>query len=83
MPVEAALTANMLYIQNDDKPGFIGRLGTLLGEQGQNISDFRLGRVAGGDHAVALVSLDGAVSDSTLKQINDIELVKKAVRLSF
>jgi hypothetical protein len=48
----------MIYIVNDDQPGFIGRLGTTLGEAGVNIGTFNLGRRAAGGEAVALVSVD-------------------------
>jgi D-3-phosphoglycerate dehydrogenase len=42
--VEAELAGDMLYIVNEDAPGFIGRLGTTLGEAGVNIGTFHLGR---------------------------------------
>ena len=41
--MEAELGENMLYITNKDKPGFIGRLGTLLGTSELNIATFNLG----------------------------------------
>ena len=44
--IEAELKGHMLYIVNDDKPGFIGRIGTLLGSHGINIGTFNLGRPA-------------------------------------
>ena len=44
--IEAELGRHMLYVTNQDKPGFIGRLGTLLGEAGINIATFHLGRSA-------------------------------------
>src|SRR5690606_15382779 len=44
VPIEAALAKDMLFIRNEDKPGLIGGLGTILGNAGQNIADFRLGR---------------------------------------
>ena len=46
--VEADLAGNMLYIVNEDAPGFIGRLGTTLGAAGVNIGTFHLGRRCGG-----------------------------------
>ena len=52
----------MLYVINEDKPGFIGRLGTLLGEAGVNIATFTLGRDQAGGAAIALVAVDGAVA---------------------
>ncbi len=42
--VEAELTGPMLFIVNEDKPGFIGRLGSTLGAAGVNIGTFHLGR---------------------------------------
>ena len=45
----------MLYIVNEDAPGFIGRLGTLLGEAGVNIGTFHLGRREAGGEAVLLL----------------------------
>src|SRR3546814_15440046 len=50
--VEADLEGNMLYIVNEDKPGFIGRLGSTLGEEGVNIGTFHLGRRSAGGEAV-------------------------------
>ena len=51
--VEADLVGDMLYVVNADAPGFIGRIGTLLGEAGVNIGTFHLGRRAAGGEAVA------------------------------
>ncbi len=83
VPIEAALSKNMLFIRNDDKPGLIGALGTLLGNAGQNIADFRLGRADGGDSAVCLVTLDGAVDDALFKKVCDLPHVKTAKLLHF
>ena len=56
--VEAELDGPMMYIVNEDAPGFIGRIGTLLGENGINIGTFNLGRRnAGGELASARVFL--------------------------
>jgi len=67
--LEAELTPNMLFIRNEDKPGLIGRLGTLLGEAGINIANFNLGRSSPGATAVCLVAVDGAVEASVLDQV--------------
>jgi D-3-phosphoglycerate dehydrogenase len=55
--VEADLAGPMLYIVNNDAPGFIGKLGTTLGSAGINIATFNLGRRAAGGEAVALVAV--------------------------
>jgi D-3-phosphoglycerate dehydrogenase len=83
VPIEAALTSHMLFIRNEDKPGMIGGLGTLLSGAGQNIADFRLGRVASGGAAVALVALDTAVPDALFEQIKALPQIRQAVRLKF
>src|SRR5690606_27742361 len=51
--MDAELTPSMLYVTNEDKPGHIGRLGTLLGQLGINIANFNLGRAAVGGDAIA------------------------------
>ena len=56
--IEADLEGHMLYIVNEDAPGFIGRIGTLLGEAGINIGTFHLGRREAGGEAVLLLSVD-------------------------
>lgn len=83
VPIEAALTPHMLFIRNEDKPGMIGALGTLLSQSGQNIADFRLGRIASGGAAVALVALDAAVSDDLFEKIKAIPQIKQVARLKF
>ena len=81
--IEAAITPHMLLIQNDDKPGMIGALGTALANAGVNIADFRLGRVAEGQKAVALVSTDTGVNDELFKTLKAIPQIRTIQRLSF
>ena len=73
----------MLYITNRDKPGFIGRLGTLLGDQGVNIATFHLGRLTAGSDAIALIEVDQPVTDGILEQIRAIKDVVQAAALAF
>ena len=74
--VEAELAGNMLYIVNEDAPGFIGRLGTTLGEAGINIGTFHLGRQQAGGDAVLLLSVDTPVQADTLETIHNLPGVK-------
>ncbi len=83
VPVEVRLSEHMLFIRNQDKPGLIGILGTLLGEAGFNIVDFHLGRQECGKNAICLVALDEAVSAEVLAQISDLPQVESVKRLSF
>ncbi|QAY76251.1 phosphoglycerate dehydrogenase [Sphingosinicella sp. BN140058] len=81
--VEAELENDMIYIVNEDAPGFIGRLGTLLGESGINIATFNLGRRAAGGEAVALISVDSPVGQESAARIKAIPGVRIATPLRF
>jgi D-3-phosphoglycerate dehydrogenase len=81
--VEAELTGSMIYIVNQDAPGFIGKLGTALGEAGINIATFNLGRRAAGGEAVALVAVDGDVPPDVVKTLCALEGVREVVPLNF
>jgi len=81
--VEAELRGSMIYIVNTDTPGFIGRLGTTLGEAGINIATFNLGRREALGEAVALVAVDGEVSSEMVARLARLEGVRDVVALRF
>ncbi|HET8611791.1 MAG TPA: phosphoglycerate dehydrogenase [Sphingomonas sp.] len=81
--VEADLAGPMLYIVNEDAPGFIGRLGTTLGEAGVNIGTFHLGRRDAGGEAVLLLSVDTAVPEPLLWQVCRLPGVRQVKALRF
>ena len=83
VPIEVALQPNMIFIRNDDKPGMIGELGTLLGQEGVNVADFRLGRKDNVSGAICLVALDAPVSDELFEKIKGQSQIKSAKRLNF
>ncbi|HSK41025.1 MAG TPA: NAD(P)-dependent oxidoreductase, partial [Arenibaculum sp.] len=83
VPIEAELSPSMLYIRNEDKPGFIGALGTTLGQAGVNIATFHLGRTAPGETAIALVSVDQTVEGKLLAKVSSIPGVVTAKPLVF
>lgn len=83
VPIEVALQPNMIFIRNDDKPGMIGELGTLLGEEGVNVADFRLGRKDETSGAICLVAVDVPVNDDLFEKIKGQSQIKSAQRLSF
>jgi D-3-phosphoglycerate dehydrogenase / 2-oxoglutarate reductase len=78
--IEAPLEGTVLTIRNQDVPGVIGRVGTILGEHNINIANFALGR-AGHDHrlppgtALAVVQVDGEVTESVLRALNRVEAI--------
>jgi D-3-phosphoglycerate dehydrogenase / 2-oxoglutarate reductase len=81
--IEAEFGPHMLYVTNDDKPGFIGRLGTLLGENKVNIATFHLGRDKPGGSAIALVQVDQPLSVDLTAKIAAVEGVVQAKALGF
>ncbi|MEJ0060071.1 MAG: phosphoglycerate dehydrogenase [Terricaulis sp.] len=83
MQLEAAFHPVMLFINNSDKPGFIGALGTLLGEAGINIATFHLGRENAGADAIALVGVDQVVADDVLAKLKALPQVRYAKVIRF
>ena len=81
--IEVRLAPHMLYVRNEDKPGFIGALGGLLGDAGINIATFHLGRERPGGDAIALVEVDTAVPAKVLKQIEALPQVLQVKPLVF
>ncbi|USQ96903.1 phosphoglycerate dehydrogenase [Caulobacter sp. RL271] len=83
MELDAGFSPAMLYINNLDKPGFIGALGMLLGEAGVNIATFNLGRLSADEDAIALVGVDQAPAAELLAKIQALPHVKEARALTF
>jgi D-3-phosphoglycerate dehydrogenase len=83
LKVDAEFAPSMIYISNEDKPGFIGRFATTLGDAGLNIATFALGRDRPGGQAIALVEVDGVVPADVLAGIQTIPGVKQAKPLTF
>ena len=81
--VEAELEGEMIYIVNEDAPGFIGRLGTTLGEAGVNIGTFNLGRRAAGGEAVALISVDSHIEPAVVQRLQALPGVRTVKPLRF
>jgi D-3-phosphoglycerate dehydrogenase len=73
----------MLYIVNRDAPGFIGRIGSLLGEEGINIGTFHLGRRDAGGEAVLLLSVDQPIPPAVIERAEKLEGVKTVKALAF
>jgi len=81
--IEAELGPRMLFVTNQDKAGFIGKLGSVLGDNGVNIATFHLGREAANGSALALIQVDEEVSGKTLQELHAIPEVLQAYSLSF
>ncbi|MCS6986821.1 MAG: phosphoglycerate dehydrogenase [Sphingomonadaceae bacterium] len=81
--VEADFAPRMLFIANEDKPGFIGRLGTTLGDAGVNIGTFHLGRRHAGGEAILLLSVDQPIPPALLARVAALPGVRTARALGF
>ena len=81
--IEAELGPNMLFITNEDKPGFIGSLGSILSNAKINIATFHLGRTKVGGDAIALIEIDEPVSSKLIEELNNIPHVKNVKPLNF
>jgi D-3-phosphoglycerate dehydrogenase len=81
--MDAEFAPSMIYVTNEDKPGFIGRFAGLLGNAGINIATFALGRHDKGADAICLVEVDGDVPADVLAEIQKIPAVRQAKSLRF
>ena len=79
--VEAPLAGTLLFIANEDQPGVIGEVGTILGRHQVNIANFALGRGEGGAVGVVNVDEDAATTgalDRALDAIRQVSAVRDA-----
>ena len=83
MALEADFHPVMLLINNRDKPGFIGALGTMLGEANINIATFHLGRQAADQDAIAVVGVDQFVPDAIQQKLRALPHVRYVKVLQF
>lgn len=81
--LEAGFATNMLYVNNEDKPGLIGNLGQLLGDAGVNIANFHLGRNDAKTDAIALLEVDQLVSEELAQKVAKLPSVKQVKVLKF
>jgi D-3-phosphoglycerate dehydrogenase len=85
---EAPLSGHLIFLMNDDVPGVIGHVGSVLGRNKVNIANFTLGRQENADpgkhlKAVALVETDQPVSESLLSQLLENKAVQSARVVEF
>ncbi len=81
--MDAEFGQSMIYITNLDKPGFIGRFSSTLGEAGINIATFHVGREAPGGNAIALIEIDGELPPDVLAKVRALPQVQQARPLKF
>ncbi|MCA3262551.1 MAG: phosphoglycerate dehydrogenase [Telmatospirillum sp.] len=83
VPIEAEFSASMLYVRNQDKPGFIGSIGRLFGDSAINIASFNLGRQTRGGEAICLIAVDQPIGEALLEKIRALPQVLRARALRF
>ena len=77
-PVEARPSGVLLVLENTDRPGMVGRIGTLLGEHGVNIATMSLSRNQAGGTALTVLNLDTAPDEKLLREIGASEDIHSA-----
>jgi D-3-phosphoglycerate dehydrogenase len=81
--MDAEFGSSMIYITNEDKPGFIGKFSSTLGDAGINIATFHVGREVPGGSAVALIEIDGELPPDVLAKVRALPQVQQARPLKF
>ena len=77
-PVEARPHGVVLVLENTDRPGMVGRIGTVLGEHGVNIATMSLSRNQAGGTALTVLNLDSRPGDKLLQKIGESEDIRSA-----
>jgi D-3-phosphoglycerate dehydrogenase len=81
--LEGEVAKDMIFAVNNDTPGFIGALGTVLGDANVNIATFNLGRHEEGGEAIVLVAVDQPATSAVINDIMELPHVKHVAALSF
>ncbi len=81
--MDAEFGPSMIYITNRDKPGFIGKFSSTLGDAGINIATFHVGRETAGGDAIALIEIDGELPSDVLSKVRALPQVQQAKPLRF
>ena len=77
-PVDFIPSGHMLFTLHWDKPGVIGAVGNLLGNNNVNIAAMHVGRHRQGDYALMVLSLDSPIPEPILKQIDSLEHIEQS-----
>jgi D-3-phosphoglycerate dehydrogenase len=76
--IDADPSGYLLIISNEDKPGVVGKVGTILGDNKVNIAGIYLGRQTRGGKAISIINIDNAISDKIINEIKKIPAIKEA-----
>ena len=81
--LECNFGPHMLYVTNNDKPGFVGHVGTILANAGINMGTFHLGRIAQGGDAISIIETDGEVPKAVMDEVAKVPNVVQVKQLKF
>lgn len=77
--VDVIPSGHLLYVRHHDRPGVIGRVGTLLGQEGVNIATMQVGRSAEGGAAIMMLSIDKPAEEESLRQLEGLEEIDSVI----
>ncbi|MBU1862591.1 MAG: phosphoglycerate dehydrogenase [Candidatus Omnitrophica bacterium] len=81
--IDAVLEGVMLCIHNQDIPGMVGEIGTMLGTSNVNIAEMSLGRKKEGDVAITIINTDQVIPNEILEKIKKLKNIVGAIVVSF
>ncbi|MFL5607121.1 MAG: phosphoglycerate dehydrogenase [Gemmatimonadaceae bacterium] len=81
--VDVAPRDTLIILTNNDVPGVIGRVGTLLGDNRVNIAEYHQARLAQGGEALAAISVDGAVGSGVREALLNLPDISSATVVHF
>ena len=71
--VDVRPEGNMLFVQNKDVPGVIGKVGMILGKGGVNIAEYLLSRTPNNDSAYSVIKFDGQINEELLEELTQVD----------
>jgi len=71
--VDVRPEGNMVFVQNKDVPGVIGKVGMVLGEGNVNIAEYLLSRTDNSDSAYSIIKVDGQINEKLLQTLSNID----------
>lgn len=80
--VDVVPKGHLLFIRHNDRPGVIGRVGTLLGTEDVNIATMQVGRSNEGGAAIMMLSIDKAAQQSSLEQLKNLAEIEEVTAIN-
>ncbi len=81
--VDVVPDGNLFVAPHTDKPGIIGKVGTILGNNGINIAGMHVGRKSQGSRAIMVLSVDSTIPDDVMGELLGVEGIESAKQVQF